>query len=1256
MACSSTKYEIEKFDGTNDFAIWKLKMLALLGNLGLDEALEGESKMPADYSDEKKKDIMKRAYNTLILSLSDKVIREITKMKTVAEVWLKLESLYMTKTLSSRLYLKAKFFTFKMADGKNLHDHMDEFNKLCLDLENINVEYDDEDKALVLLHSLPKSYETFVDILKHGRETLSLEDVIGALNSKDLQRKNEQKEQSGDSLIVRGRTDKRDQKGKSRTRSKSKNGKKIIKCYYCHEEGHIRRLCPKRKKETKDKETISGDAAVVEEGYESSDVLVVTTNNSDKQWILDSGCSFHMTPNRDWFESYEDRDGGQVLLGNNKACKVTGIGSIRIRTHDGIERLLTEVRFIPELKRNLISLGLLDQNGYTYKCEDGILKICRGSMVVMKGIRENGLYVLQGSTVIGIASPVISNDSNSAQTWHKRLGHVSERGLQELQKQGLLNGRKLGKMGFCEDCIYGKATRVKFSSSVYKTREILNYVHSDLWGPSKTESFGGGRYFISIIDDCSRKVWVYILKSKDQAFQKFKDWKKMVELQTGKKVKKLRTDNGLEYLNEEFIKFCNDEGLVRHKTVPGVPQQNGLAERMNRTLLERVRCMLSCANLPKKFWAEAVNTAVYLVNRCPSAALEFKTPEEIWTGVPPNYKNLRVFGCVAYAHIKQGKLEPRTRRCMFIGYPEGVKGYKLWYSDSNISKSFNSRDVTFREAEMYMSNSSSSSSNESSDIVTGVGIEVEQQNDFNSQSLQETTTSRNDIEDQRNNHLDDEEEIFYAQDELEGYQLARDRDRRERRAPQRYGYADLISFALSIAEDFGENEPKNFQEATKCNEKHLWLAAMQDEMKSLIKNHTWTLVNKPANHKLVGCKWIYKRKEGIAGVEKPRYKARLVAKGFTQKEGVDFNEIYSPVVKHTSIRVLLALVTQFGMELEQMDVKTAFLHGKLEEKIYMSQPDGFICKGNEDKVCLLERSLYGLKQSPRQWYLRFDEFMIKNEYTRSMYDSCVYFRNLKGKPMVFLLLYVDDMLIASTDIREINKLKSRLSMEFEMKDLGASKRILGMDISRDKKNNKLFVAQKGYVEKVLKKFGMTDSKVVQTPLAGHFKLSVSQSPTTEQEKKYMDKIPYASAVGSLMYSMVCTRPDLAYAASLVSRFMAKPGKPHWEAVKWVFRYLKGTSNLGLKYQKTDLKENALVGFVDSDYAGDLDKRRSLTGYVFTLFGCTVSWKATLQPVVALSTTEAEYIAATEAVKEALWLQGLIGELGIKPVTIKVPYT
>ncbi|KAE9617992.1 putative RNA-directed DNA polymerase [Lupinus albus] len=369
---------------------------------------------------------------------------------------------------------------------------------------------------------------------------------------------------------------------------------------------------------------------------------------------------------------------------------------------------------------------------------------------------------------------------------------------------------------------------------------------------------------------------------------------------------------------------------------------------------------------------------------------------------------------------------------------------------------------------------------------------------------------------------------------------------------------------------------------------------MNEEMESLHKNGTWVLTELPKGKRSLRCKWVYKKKDGIPGVEDPRCKARLVVKGFNQKEGIDFNEIFSPVVRHTSIRVLLAFVALFDLELEQLDVKTAFLHGELEEEIYMEQPEGFIVPDKEHLVCRLKKSLYGLKQAPRQWYKRFDSFMIGQGYYRSQFDDCIYFQKFPDGSFIYLLLYVDDMLIASRNKSLIRKLKTQLNNEFEMKELGAAKKILGMEIHRDRQAGKLFLSQQKYIERVLERFNMNVCKPVSTPLAAHFKLSSDLCPHTEEEVERMSHVPYASAVGSLMYAMVCTRPDLAYAASMVSRYMHNPGKDHWSAVKWIFRYLKGTSDIGLVFDRSKATPNDVVGYVDSDYAGDNDRRRSLS--------------------------------------------------------------
>jgi hypothetical protein len=567
----------------------------------------------------------------------------------------------------------------------------------------------------------------------------------------------------------------------------------------------------------------------------------------------------------------------------------------------------------------------------------------------------------------------------------------------------------------------------------------------------------------------------------------------------------------------------------------------------------------------------------------------------------------------------ESKLDPKSRQCVFLGYGKGVKGYKFW--DPTANKAVISRDMVFDENSMLKSTQGKEQQVPESSSSNKQMVQVELETPVQENTSQGTETSTSRIE--------------------QHHSIATDRPRCTIRPPIRYNFEDMISYALVI----NSGDPTTFQETVNSQENSKWMGAMAEEMESLHKNQTWDLVELPERKKKIGCKWVFKKKEAVSEKGGEKFKARLVAKGYSQQKGVDYEEIFSPVVRHTSIRAILALVAHYDMVLEQMDVKTAFLHGDLEEQIYMEQPEGFSQLGQKHLVCKLKKSLYGLKQSPRQWYKRFDSYMIKIGYKRCEYDCCVYVKSLDDGSFIFLLLYVDDMLIAAKSIVEVNKLKVLLSKEFDMKDLGAAKKILGMEIRRDRGAKKLWLSQAGYVKKVLERFSMENAKPVSTPLANHFRLSTSQCPTTVEETEDMSKVPYASAVGCLMYAMVWTMPDLAHVVSVVSKYMANPGKQYWNAVKWIFRYLKGITDYGITFvrQKSDL---SVMGYVDADYAGDLDDRRSTTGYVFTLAGGPICWKSMIQSTVAMSTTEAEYMAVAKAVKEALWLTGLVKELGI----------
>ncbi|KAE8711123.1 hypothetical protein F3Y22_tig00110303pilonHSYRG00264 [Hibiscus syriacus] len=1079
----------------------------------------------------------------------------------MASLMAALSSMYEKPSASNKVHLMRRLFNLRMTEGASMAQHLNELNTITTQLSSVEIEFDDEVRALILLSSLPDSWNATVTLVSSssGNSKLKFDDVRDLVLSEEIRRRESGEASTSSALHTesRGRTSERNSnRGRSKSRrGKSTTGKKDFTCYNCGKKG----------------------------------------------------ASFHSTPCREIMENYVSGDFGKVHLADDETLKIVGKGDIRLKLPNQTTWKLTGVRHIPGLKRNLNSVGQLDGEGYSTTFSGCEWKITKGALVIARGKKTGTLYITSNlENIIAVAD--VDGKSN---LWHQRLGHMSEKGMKILLSKGKLSDLKNVDVRLCENCIFGKQKKVSFAK-IGKTpkAERLELVHTDVWGPSPVPSLAGSLYYVTFIDDSTRKVWVYFLKKKSEVFDTFRKWKAMVENKTGLKVKRLSSDNGGEYRDSRFRDFCANNGIKMETTVPLTPQQNGVAKRMNRTLNERDRSMRIHAGLPTFLWAEAINTAAYLINRGPSVPLDGGIPEEAWSKKEINLSHLRVFGCISYVHInsvERSKLDAKSKKCVFVGYGGDEFGYRFW--DYENRKIIRSRDVIFNENVIYKDRSTAESSN--TEAETKEFAEFEE-------------ISGNDVQ------ISPEA----VQEEEPGTPELR-RSSRILKPTQRYS----PSLHYLLLTDNGE--PECYDEAMQVEDSVKWESSMKDEMDSLMSNQTWELAELPPGKKALHNKWIYRIKVEHDGSK--RYKARLVFKGFQQKEGIDYNEIFSPVVKLSTIRLVLKIVAAENLHLEQLDVKTAFLHGDLEEEIYMRQPEGFIEVGKKNLVCRLKKSLYGLKQAPRQWYKKFDSFMSSRGFTRCQADHCCYIKRFDNS-FIILLLYVDDMLVAGSDMQEIINLKQKLSKQFAMKDLGAAKQILGMRIKRDTKSGTLILSQAEYINKVLSRFNMQDAKPVSTPLGVHFRLSKEQSPMMEEERAHMVKVPYASAIGSLMYAMVCTRPDIAQAVGAVSRHMNNLGKVHWEAVKWILRYLRGTTNKTLCFKGGD---TILTCYVDAELAGNIDIRRSTTGYVYTLGGTAVSWVSQLQKIVALSTMEAEYVAVTEASKEMVWLQSFLEELGKK---------
>ena len=1194
---------------SRNYATWKLQSRMTLMKEGLWTIVNGTEVPPADGADEAvvtryiaRKD---RALATIVLSIDPSLLYLLGEPKDAVEVWKQLESQFQKRNWSNKLILRRKLHSLQLKDGASMQDHIREMVELFNDLAVVGAPIDNEDQVVYLLASLPESYDTLVTALEANEKVPSMETVIDRLTYEE--RKAIERDSSSHS-------------SGSKEKALSHHGKKArssIRCHYCKKLGHMIKDCHERMKNEKEKKPVQpqrskGKGANV--SLLATYALATSRLNQRNSWIVDSGATCHICCNKKLFNELELESSVEITLGDNTTIKSSGSGTVKLQL-DGSHRngILHNVLFVPQLTFNLLSVTQTTKYGNRAVFYDTGCHIINNDVdeVIATATKHGSLYYLDcSSSNESVNSTIHTADVNK---WHQRYGHLNVQSLKKLANEELVDGLNIDNIAsdadICESCIKGKLHRTPFPSTGGKRADApLELVHTDVCGKINTRSLGGAEYFLTFIDDHTRYIWVYMLKYKSEVFKRFVEWKSMVERSTGRKLKVIRSDNGGEYTSNEFKAYLTSEGIKHELTIPRTPEQNGVAERANRTLIESVRSMLIGTNLPQSFWAEALSTAVYLKNRSPTKIIKHKTPHEALFSSKPKVNHLRVFGCVCYAHIakeERSKLDSKATKCVLLGYGSVIKGYRVY--DIEDKRVFYSRDVVFNEERFGFEKESKTSD---------IPIMFE---------LYDDTIDELDVDDEDVTQDDDPPGPNPEEPPPSPVQPVLRRSDRIRRKPDYYGVYLNTTQA---------NEPSTVNEALSSSEADKWKEAMDIEMESLKANDVYDLVELPKDKKVIGSKWIFKRKINADGSVE-RYKARLVAQGFSQTHGRDYDETFCPVIRFESIRSVIAVAVQNDLILHQMDVTSAFLNGTLEEEVFMQQPEGYKSEGETQLVCKLKRSLYGLKQAPRCWNTALDTRLKDMGFNQSSSDPCLYIST--GKELVIVAVYVDDILLASKSQEKMKEIKGMLSTSFDIKDMGELHYFLGVKVLKNSTDNSIWIGQPNYTAEIIEKFGLKDAKSIATPVNPAVKLVKAQ-----EGDELADMNIYQSAVGSLQYLSTMSRPDITYAVSNVAKFLSKPTKVHWTAVKRIIRYLKGTLNYGLVYRKRSL--TGVIGYSDSDFAGDQDDRKSTSGYIFQIGNTAISWKSKKQTSTALSTAEAEYIALSQAAQEAIWLRQLSSDL------------